>query len=566
MNKPAWRYYGRFYRGSYRKLIFAIVVSILMSMSVLPIAYLLRQAFDKVIPSGDIRLLLAIGALILLLSALNGVIALWTSYVTLGITKSAIQQFRSELIKKVYTFSRKFYSTADRRKLHTSIVQDSERLDYLSNALLTQALPAVAVGVALCGALIYINWILFLVMASVAPFFYLVSRKVGKKVRQNVQAFHRSFEKFSGGMTFVLQALDLTKVQSAEQLEIARQSKTLDELRTTGSSMAWLYAVYHTVQNTIATSSGILVLIAGGVAIASGTMTLGELISFYVIVGMVRQQVNTISYTVPGIIAGNESLDTLYGIICINDPNPYSGRKQIAFRGKIALEHVRFRYEEQPLLEDINLVLEPGGSVAIVGPNGAGKSTIINLILGFYRPQEGHLFADDCPFSEVDIIRLRRSMGVVMQDPIIFPGTILDNITYGYPAKDMAEIVRACERATAHEFIKELPGGYETFVGESGVLLSGGQRQRIAIARAILASPRLLILDEPTNHLDVGTVRRLMANIKSMEGSPSVLLISHDRTVVQEAQRAFLLQEGRLTPTSSLSPVEPGAVKIDVVR
>lgn len=308
--------------------------------------------------------------------------------------------------------------------------------------------------------------------------------------------------------------------------------------------MAWLRAAYSLVQNTIVASSGVVILIVGGGAVATGFMTLGELLSFYTAVALLRAHLNTISSCIPQVIEGNESLTTLYNLLEMKDSRPYSGTKRIVFSGRITLESVCFQYKDQPVLHDINLTIHPSTTVAIVGPNGSGKTTIANLILGFYRPQKGQLCADDHPFSELDIVHLRRHIGVVTQDPIIFPGTILENITYGSTDASFQQVIRASELATAHEFIQELPQGYDTFVGESGVLLSGGQRQRIALARAFLRQPRLLILDEPTNHLDEVAVRQLMNNLKRLDNVPAALIIGHDMDITREAECVYVLQEG----------------------
>ena len=191
--------------------------------------------------------------------------------------------------------------------------------------------------------------------------------------------------------------------------------------------------------------------------------------------------------------------------------------------------------------------------VTIVGPNGSGKTTIANLVLGFYRPQDGQIFADEHPYDELDIPHLRRQIGVVSQNPIIFPGTILENILYGCAEKQFEQVIHAAKLSTAHEFITNLPDGYQTFVGKNGLLLSGGQRQRIAIARAFLRTPKLLILDEPTNHLDSNAVKQVMENVKSFEGSPTIISISHDMEIARHSDWIYLLQNGKVTQEGTYS-------------
>jgi ABC-type multidrug transport system fused ATPase/permease subunit len=183
-----------------------------------------------------------------------------------------------------------------------------------------------------------------------------------------------------------------------------------------------------------------------------------------------------------------------------------------------------------------------------MGPNGTGKSTIVHLIMGFYRPQEGRILADDHPYDNLDIISLRKHIGVVLQDPVTFSGTIRDNITYGNPDASETDVEKACELAVALDFIKGLPQGFYTPVGEGGVLLSGGQRQRIVIARALLRKPKLLILDEPTNHLDEPTITRLLDNLKKLEESPAILIVTQDINISHEAHVIYFLDEkGRIT-------------------
>jgi ATP-binding cassette subfamily B protein len=190
-----------------------------------------------------------------------------------------------------------------------------------------------------------------------------------------------------------------------------------------------------------------------------------------------------------------------------------------------------------------------------VGPNGTGKTSLVSLILGLYRPTGGRLSADGHPFDDLDLDDIRRSIGVVTQDPVMIPGTIWENLTYGRDSESPAGVVQAAELATAHGFIQSLPLAYETPIGEEGVLLSGGQRQRLAIARALVRAPALLILDEPTNHLDADSVRALLSNLKHLPNRPAILIITHAPDVAAEADRLFVLDDrGQLSEGDPASP------------
>ncbi|WP_017718248.1 ABC transporter ATP-binding protein [Kamptonema formosum] len=553
MNLPAWLYYSQLYKDYYHLLFWSVAASLGQSAVFFPIALLVRHVFDVAIPTHNLSLLALTGVGVLALYAGNMALALWTRYIILKITKIAIHRLRAELLNKFYAFSRSYYSQADTSQLHTIAVQDTLRLDIMSNALVAQVIPALLICAVLSAVLIAVNWFLFLVLALVAPLIYLLSKSLGKKVKHWIKAYHRTFETFSKGMLFVLQNMELTQIQAAEEFERVRQGKMLNDERLTSSAMAWLYTAYGLAQSFTVAAVSVLLLIAGGWAISAGYITLGEMVSFYVAANLMRTYAGTILQAIPQIIEGNESLTVLYELLQVSDTRPYAGTEKIGFQGKITLRNVSFSYSDRRILSNVTLSVNPGETVAIVGRNGAGKSTIIYLILGFYRPQEGELWADDCPFSTLDIVHLRRQIGVVMQDPTIFAGTIWENLTYGAPdgSYDVCweRVIESAKIATADEFIHLLPEGYETCVGEGGMLLSGGQRQRIAIARALVRQPKLLILDEPTNHLDEAAVSQLIKNLKGMAEAPAILIISHNRDIVREAKYVYTVKDGCLLET-----------------
>jgi ABC-type bacteriocin/lantibiotic exporter with double-glycine peptidase domain len=225
----------------------------------------------------------------------------------------------------------------------------------------------------------------------------------------------------------------------------------------------------------------------------------------------------------------------------------YTGTRRLAFKGSVALESVSFAYGSTSLLEDVSLCLEPGTVTAVVGPNGGGKTTLARLILGLYLPRKGRLLADGVPYSELDIADLRRSIAFTPQDPVVFAGTVWENLCYGLAESDCDEVLRASRMALVDEFVEMLPQGYDTQLGEDGGTLSGGQRQKLAIARALARRPRVLILDEPTNHLDEDSVRRLLENLGSSLARPATLIITQNRSVAETVRRRYLLKNGRLT-------------------
>jgi ABC-type multidrug transport system fused ATPase/permease subunit len=563
-----WRYYGQFYRGAYKIVPLSVASGIGQSLILLPIAFLVTRIFDHMLPTRDFRGLVTLALLMLGLYLLSGSAGLVTQYLTLRVTQQATQRLREHLLDHLYGLSRAFLTGIDSTQLHDTVVQDSQRVDIMSTALLAQFLPATLTSLTLAGVLLYLNPLLFLIMLCVGPLLLLVTKLAATRYIRMVREFYRSFGAFSAGILFVLQMMDLTRVQTARETEVERQQARIGDLRTTSSSMIWLQAVLSQIQKTVIAISGIIILIVGGSAVALGKMSIGELLSFYVIAALMQDFVGRLSLTVPQIIAGHEALVALYDLAGLEEPLPYTGTRRVEFTGSVRFDSVTFAYTERAVLDDFNLIIRPHDLIAIIGPNGAGKSTIINLLLGFYRPQNGTVLVDGIPLDEVDIEGLRRHVGVVMQDPLLFSGTILENITYGSPGIGLRDVIHAARVATAHEFISGLPNGYDTHIGERGVLLSGGQRQRIAIARALVRHPALLLLDEPTNHLDRVGVHELLANLRQEPDAPTTLVISHDVGVVGVCDSMYRLDHGRLTSSplqdllGSVSSTDPALLAV----
>jgi ABC-type multidrug transport system fused ATPase/permease subunit len=542
----AWRYFERCSPGRTGVLLVFGLVAAAQSFLLLPVLLLIRHAVDVVIPQRQIGTLVLIGAGIFGLRALSGAIALWLRSAHVRVLKQATLRLRVDLLNRLFLLSRAAYTRLDRDTTHARIVLDTERLDEMSHAVVARLLPAIFSAAVLIVLLGFLNARLLVLMLVMAPLLLVAIRFTGRLVKRDVFQFQRAFETFSNGMQFVLQHMDLTQVQSFEAREQQRRIADMDRLRVTSERMAFIYAVHNQLQSTLVALCGVIILVAGGSAVAAQQMTIGQFLSFWVAAGLLNQQVMTIVGAIPEVIAGNESMVTLHRFAMSGEPRPYQGREAIDFEGRIDLEGVDFGYQGDPVVRDVSLDLHPGSTVVIIGPNGAGKSTLLYLILGFYRPLRGEVRADDRPYDRLDLVELRRRIGVVMQHPTFFAGTVLENITYGCPEADMDEVVRAARLALADDFIRRLPQGYDTPIGEEGILLSGGEVQRIAIARALLRRPRLLILDEPTNHLENAVIHGLLENLSTLDDRPGVLIISHDRDVLRYADRVYRIENGLL--------------------
>jgi ABC-type multidrug transport system fused ATPase/permease subunit len=542
----AWRTYLRLFDGTWRLLAITVGLSVLQALLLIPIAGLVQHAFDSQIPRGDAGAVAITGVVILVLYVANAVVSLVTRYVSLKVNKRAVAQLRIALIERLYALNRSELDSASAGQLQSIVVQDSERVDVMSNAIIGLLLPAVLVSAGLTVVALVLSPLLCAALLAVVPIMLLANRWMARAIRGRTRRWQRTFDVFASTTALGLRAMSLTKVHGAERLEIERRSRIAEELSEAGRQMAWAGGAYSILQQSISAGAGVVVLIVGGWSTARGDMTVGELLGFYAIAVLILRQVTVIVTSMPEVLAGYESIARLDRLLSNGEGEPYCGERAIDFDGSVAFHGVTFGYDSRPVLRDLDLSIGPGEQVAIIGPNGAGKSTLASLVLGLYRPTAGRLTADGVPFEELDMPRLRRQIGVVLQDPVIFPGTVGENIAYGRPSATASEIQRAAERATVAEFIETLPDGYDTQVGDEGVLISAGQRQRVAIARALLAAPALLVLDEPTTHLDDAAIARLMDNLRDLPGAPTVIAISHDPEIEGWAGRVLHLRDGQL--------------------
>ncbi len=541
-----WRMYIRLFDDSRRLLAITITLSVVQALVLVPIARLVQRAFDSQLPHRHAGAVAVTAGLIFVLYAANAGLGLMTRYIGLKVNKRAVAQLRVALAERLYALSQSALDRSSAGVLQSIVVQDSERVDVMSNAIIALLIPAIVVSVGLTAVALALSPLLCAALLAVVPVMIGLNRGLAPVIRRRTRRWYSSFDSFAAATALALRAMSLTKAHGAERVEVERRSKLIEDLSDAGQQMAWAGGTYGILQQSISACAGVIVLVVGGWATADGSMTIGELIGFYAIAALLLRQVSVIVSSVPDVLSGYESMIRLDQLMTAGTREPYTGTRVIDFDGSLAFDGVSFTYDVRPVLQDVNLFIGPGENVAIVGPNGAGKSTLVSLLLGLYRPTAGQLLASGVPFDELDMPSFRRALGVVLQDPVIFPGTVSENIAYGRPEATEAAIRHAAECATAAEFIETLSEGYGTTVGDEGVLLSAGQRQRIAIARALLCCPILLILDEPTTHLDDAAIDQLLGNLQALPGSPTVIAISHDPAIESWAGRVIHLRDGRI--------------------
>ena len=320
---------------------------------------------------------------------------------------------------------------------------------------------------------------------------------------------------------------------------------------TASFKAGFLSSVSGSAARMIQKLSSLSILFFGAMMVMKGEFTVGQLVAFQMLSGRVTEPIIRLATLWQDFQQVRVSIERLGDVLNFPaEPDSSPGRSTLGrIRGQITFEHVSFRYriDGPPILDDIDLIVNPGTTVGIVGRSGSGKSTLTKLIQRFYVPQHGRVLVDGVDLSQVDPVWLRRQIGVVLQENFLFAGSIRDNIAVVDTAASLDKVISAARLAGAHEFILELPDGYDTQVGERGASLSGGQRQRIAIARTLLTDPRILILDEATSALDYESERIIQINLKRIcENRTVFIIIAHRLSTVQNADYIIAMDKGQI--------------------
>ncbi len=512
----------------------------------IPIPLLVRRAIDEAVPQRNVGLLLGTGSIIIALTVAGAGLSLVARYVNATVIRGAMRSLRQAALAKVLALSRRRYTTVEPSALHDQIVNESNRIYAGTSAIFEDYVPGSVIVIGIGVVLARMNLRLTAIIVVFALGIYLLSRQLGRRVKVFVQRQHRAFEEFSRSVLQTLRSLDLIHTHSAEGSETRRHREVIGDLETAGIDRAMWGATYSAAQGTLLSIAAAAVLIFGGVLVTRDQITLGDLVSFYAGFALLRGPLGTLSLRAPSVIEGLQSLGRMVELLDEQDEAPYHGQRQTEIRGNLRLVDVGFAYSDDLVVDGVSFDLEPGRIVALVGPNGSGKSTIVNLILGFYRPQQGELLAEGIPYPDLDISHLRRALGVIHQHPILLHKSVRDNVAFGREGVTEEDIERALRVASAMEFVRDLPEGLDTDVGPEGVFLSGGQQQRLAIARAVVHGPAILILDEPTNHLDQAAIATVMRNIRALSPRPAVLLISHDPSLVEGVDEVIELKAGKV--------------------
>ncbi len=467
--------------------------------------------------------------------------------------ESALNLLRRDLFDHLARLPMSFFQEQRAGTLSNRVSSD---LGVVRDTLINTVPQAVRQSVILVGGLIFIfvaSWKLSLIMLGSVPVVVLAIAFFGRKVRGYSKAAQDSLAEAGGVIEETVQGIADVKAFTNEPFENARYSRALESFLTVTkrgakNRAAFLAFIIFALFGTIS-----FVAWHGARMYATDQITwlnFAHFILFSIFVGASLGSFPEIISQFQQTSGATERLRELLDI----KPERTDGDSTTKLAGAIAFEDLSFRYPSRPeslVLDGLNFSVQPGQRVALVGPSGAGKSTTFSLILGFNDPEKGRVLFDDHPAASLSLHAIRSQIAIVPQEVLLFGGSIRENIEYGKPGASLEEIQQAAKEANAHDFIAELPEGYETLVGPRGTKLSGGQRQRIAIARAILADPRILLLDEATSALDSESERLVNEALERLMKGRTSLVIAHRLSTVRHADKILVFNHGRIVETGS---------------
>lgn len=501
----------------------------------------------RAIQPATVALSIAIGAL-LATYIIRVLFIVLQSRLSAWLTFRIAANIRAHVYEHLHNLSIRFFDKRTTGTVISHITEDSERLqDFLLEGLSflsVQLFLFFGIG----SMLFFMNWKLACFILVPIPIIVLGAGWFWRKVRS---LWHRAWRRRSKLFDVVNDSVSGIRVVRAfgqQKSEVNRFGGANIDARDYETKAELIWATYYPPLMFAVQFGSLIIWYVGGLDVLAGAMSLGTLMAFHAYLAMFYEPLRYVSPLINWASRSMTAAERLFEVIDSQPEQEDDGNLKAMpnILGEVQFQNMTFGYDAHiPVLKDINLHVKPGEMIGLVGHSGAGKSTLINLICRFYTPDGGKLEIDGEDIKQINLRDLRRQIGVVLQEPYLFSGTIAENIAYAHPDASMEDIITSAKAANAHEFIIKFPDGYDTEVGERGGSLSGGERQRISIARAILHNPRILILDEATSSVDVETEKKIQQAIDRLVQNRTTFAIAHRLSTLRNADRLFVIEKGK---------------------
>ncbi|MBD3243253.1 MAG: ATP-binding cassette domain-containing protein [Chitinivibrionales bacterium] len=511
---------------------------------------LTKVLVDRVIPNADLQLFAYIIAGIIGIHTFSSLFSGTRGYLMAWLGNRIVHDLRTDVYEHLQTLSIDFYDQHQTGWVMDRVSADTGNLQHFLAEGFQDFVRDIMTLLVILAIMFTMNWSLALITLIPAPFVFLMTGRFMRRVRRRFHAVWRRRAAMTSLLSSVIPGVRVVKAFDQERSEAERFTDRSRSFMDAGVQASRTFATFHPAIHFVTSLGFVMVWSYGGYGVITGRgVTLGTLIAFISYLWRFYGPLNSLSRFSQRVERATTSAQRVFDILDTEPTviDPPDQRAMPPIEGHVAFKAVSFGYDpDEPVLQDVSFTTQPGEMIGLVGPSGAGKSTAINLLCRFYDVDQGTIEIDGHDIRQVSLSSLHRQIGVVLQEPYLFYGTIADNIAYGRAEASREQIMEAALAANAHEFIMRLPDGYDTLVGERGQRLSGGERQRISIARAILKNPRILILDEATSSVDTETEAAIQKAIERLVRGRTTFAIAHRFSTLRNADRLVVLDEGRV--------------------
>nr|WP_243866537.1 ABC transporter ATP-binding protein [Actinophytocola oryzae] len=465
------------------------------------------------------------------------------------VVQRVIYTLREDVEAKLHRLPLRYFDGQPRGELLSRVTNDIDNISTTLQQTMSQLMISVLTVIGVLVMMFTISPLLALIALLVIPVSVYLTRVIGKRAQKQFIAQWKHTGQLNAHIEESFTGHQLVKVFGRQKESEEEFRKRNEELYQASSGAQFVSGLIMPSMMFLSNISYVLIAVVGGLRITSGTMTLGEVTAFIQYSRQFTQPLTQVASMANLLQSGVASAERVFELLDAEEqePDPADASLPAERRGRVEFEDVSFSYRaEQPLIENLSLVAEPGQTVAIVGPTGAGKTTLVNLILRFYELDAGRITLDGVDITALKREDLRSQIGMVLQDTWLFGGTIRDNLAYGKPGATEEEIVAAAQATYVDRFVRTLPDGYDTVIDEEASNVSAGEKQLLTIARAFLASPSLLILDEATSSVDTRTESLVQHAMAALRSSRTSFVIAHRLSTIRDADLILVMESGRI--------------------
>ncbi len=545
-----------FYRGQYHKFLLSTLFFVIKHSPSLFSSLLIANVINGVVAGGDAgKQAIVLNAGIWLGLLCVHLPANWVhNQLKSRVIRSTEAGLRAALVRKLQELSIPYHTGIQSGRLQSKIMRDVEAVETLSSQLFVNLLNIIMNLVITLSITAVKNRVILLFFVLVAPVAAAAVVTFRTKIHRENRSFRQGMEETSARVMEMVEMVPVTRAHALEDKEVARISRLLEETANRGYRLDMIQAHFGAVSWVVFQVFQVLCLIVSGFMAMSGMIQVGDVTFYQSSFTTVVNQFSALINLLPILTKGLESVSSIGEVLASDEIEHNEGKEELEeLRGEYSFSHVEFSYPgaDKAVLRDLNLQVRQGETIALVGESGSGKTTILNLIIGFILPSKGRLLIDGRDVTALNLRSYRRFISVVPQSPVLFTGTVRENIVYGLEHVTDAQVKQAVEAANLAGVIQKLPEGLDTMLEEHGANLSGGQRQRISIARALIRDPRVIILDEATSALDSISEAEIQEALERLTKGRTTFIVAHRLSTVRRADRILVLDRGQIQEEGS---------------